>query len=132
MNLSFLCKAKGIAAALAALNALALVLLAAGAGPNPWALAGLGLALSLAAVAVLWQGKARVRALTAACKRLEQGDFGSRIMMREGGEVGELIWAINDLTDRVDAYVRESMACMDYVSRNHYFRHLSEDGMTGS
>ena len=62
-----------------------------------------------------------------------KGDFEARILnIQETGELGELMHAINLLIDRTDAYMRESKACLDYVSRNQYFRLIAEKGMTGS
>jgi methyl-accepting chemotaxis protein len=67
------------------------------------------------------------------CKAVAEGDFEARILnITETGETGELMHEINRLIDRTDAYLRESKACMQYVSRNQYFRHISEKGMVGA
>ena len=69
----------------------------------------------------------------AVCQAVAQGDFEARIIgIREGGSLGEMLWLINELIDRCDAYVRESAASMQYVSRNQYFRRIVETGMQGS
>ena len=47
------------------------------------------------------------------------------------GEMGQLMHAINQMIDRSDAYIRESKACLDYVSRNQHFRLIAEKGMVG-
>ncbi len=61
------------------------------------------------------------------------GDFEARILdIKETGELGELMHAINLMIDRTDAYMRESKACLEYVSRNQFYRLISEKGMTGS
>jgi methyl-accepting chemotaxis protein len=66
-------------------------------------------------------------------KAVANGDFEARILnIKETGEMGELLHAINLLIDRTDAYMRESKACLEYVSRNQYFRLISEKGMTGA
>lgn len=65
-------------------------------------------------------------------KRAAHGDFEARITnITAKGELGELLHAINDLIDNCDAYVRESKASMEHVSRNKYFRKIIETGMHG-
>ncbi len=67
------------------------------------------------------------------CRAVAAGDFEARLLnITETGELGELMRAINLLIDRTDAYMRESKASMDYVSRNRYFRLIAEKGMVGS
>lgn len=67
------------------------------------------------------------------CKAVDQGDFESRLIgITEGGETGRLMDTVNDMVDRVDAYLRESHACMTYVSNNQFFRTIIETGMTGN
>ena len=68
-----------------------------------------------------------------ACDAVAAGDFEARIIgIREHGDVGEMMWAINGLIDRTDAYIRETTASMDYVSRNRYYRGIVETGMVGA
>ncbi|MEJ8474037.1 methyl-accepting chemotaxis protein [Roseibium algae] len=77
--------------------------------------------------------KSSLKKATAVCKAVANGDFESRITdIKETGEAGELMHAINLLIDRTDAYLRESKACLDYVSRNQHFRLIEEKGMLGS
>lgn len=67
------------------------------------------------------------------CNAVADGDFEARIIgITETGEMAELMYAINRLIDRTDAYVRESTACLEYVSKNKYFRRISEKGMLGA
>ncbi len=74
-----------------------------------------------------------IRKARDACKAAAQGDFEARIIgITETGDLGELMHAINSLIDRSDAYIRESKACLDYVSRNQFFRLIIETGMVGS
>ncbi|MCB1530278.1 MAG: hypothetical protein H6853_02080 [Rhodospirillales bacterium] len=80
-------------------------------------------------------GKANkaVKDATDICRRLENGDFEARLInISEQGDLGELLWSINEMTDRTDAFVREATASMDYVSRNQYFRRILENGMHGT
>ena len=66
----------------------------------------------------------------AVCKAVADGDFEARVLdITEKGEAGEMLHAINLLIDRTDAYMRESKACLEYVSRNQYFRKIEERGM---
>ncbi|SNR90673.1 methyl-accepting chemotaxis sensory transducer [Tistlia consotensis] len=96
-------------------------------------LAGLGLLGTLVALGFLsLAGRSITRVLTV-CSAVAQGDFEARIIgVRERGELGELVATINDLIDRADAYVRETSASMNYVSRNLYFRRIVETGMIGA
>lgn len=74
-----------------------------------------------------------VRKALTVCKAVAAGDFEARILnITEGGELGELMHAINSLIDRTDAYLRESKACLDYVSRNQFYRQITTTGMVGS
>lgn len=66
----------------------------------------------------------------AVCK----GNFEARITgipTAEGAE-RELCLRINEMIDRADAYVRESTACLAFISRNEYFRRIAEHGMLGA
>lgn len=77
--------------------------------------------------------KASLRKAITVCKAVANGDFEARITnITEKGEAAELMHAINLLIDRTDAYLRESRACMEYVSRNQHFRLIAEQGMEGS
>lgn len=77
--------------------------------------------------------KASLRKAIGVCKAVANGDFEARITnITETGEAAELMHAINLLIDRTDAYLRESKACLDYVSRNQHFRLIAEKGMVGS
>ncbi len=94
-----------------------------------------GLAFLSAAAALVFNLKTRksVRRTTRICKNLAKGDFESRIThIREKGELGEMLWSINEMTDHMDAFVREATASMLYVSKNQYFRRIVHDGMHGS
>ncbi len=63
-----------------------------------------------------------------------QGDFEARIMnepVEEGAE-RQLCLKINEMIDRADAYVRESTACLGFITENQYFRRIAEHGMLGA
>ncbi|CAM5315882.1 Methyl-accepting chemotaxis protein [Afipia felis] len=77
-------------------------------------------------------GEAIHRALVV-CRQIQGGNFEARITdIRETGEVGELLWAINDVIDRSDAFLRESAAAMDHVARNLFYRRITETSMVGA
>jgi len=66
-------------------------------------------------------------------KQAAAGNFEVRITdIQATGDVKEFLYTVNDLIDRCDAYVRESSACMDHVSRNKYFRKIIETSMEGA
>lgn len=63
-----------------------------------------------------------------------QGNFEARnrdISPIDGDE-RQLCLKINEMIDRADAYVRESTACLGYITENKYFRRIAEHGMLGA
>ena len=68
----------------------------------------------------------------AVCEAVANGDFEQRIIgIDPQDRHADLYNAINRMIDRADAYVRESTACLDYVSERKYFRRIAERGMVG-
>ncbi|MEK9673737.1 MAG: hypothetical protein VW268_14740 [Rhodospirillaceae bacterium] len=61
-----------------------------------------------------------------------QSESPPRITGIRDGEIAQFCHAINHLIDRTDAYVWESTASAEYVSRNQYFRRIQEKGMPGA
>ncbi|MEP4034145.1 methyl-accepting chemotaxis protein [Roseibium polysiphoniae] len=77
--------------------------------------------------------KSSLRKAISVCRAVANGDLEARITdISETGEAAELMNTINLLIDRTDAYLRESKACLEYVSRNQHFRLIAEKGMVGS
>lgn len=72
-----------------------------------------------------------VRQAIQCCVSAGLGDFEKRINARTRGDLGDLIFAINDLIDRIDAFMREAAASMEYASRHMFFRRIIETGMVG-
>lgn len=69
----------------------------------------------------------------AVLERVSVGDFEARLeVVTEGGDFGAMQHAVNAFIDRTDAYIRESMACQEYVSQNKYFRKILPGGLNGS
>ena len=67
------------------------------------------------------------------CRAVAAGDFESRIVgFDPNSEAGRLAIAVNAMIDRMDAYVRESTASLEYVSENKYYRRFAERGMVGA
>ena len=93
------------------------------------------LALSATGLSLFFSLKVRKDILraTQACKSLAHGDYSCRLThITEKGDIGELLGSINEMADYNDAFIRESTAAMEYVSRNQYFRRILEDGMHGA
>ena len=66
-------------------------------------------------------------------RRLEKGDMEARIIdIRDRGEIGRLLHAVNAFADRSDAFVREAQASLEAVSEHRYHRLVVERGMVGS
>ena len=63
-----------------------------------------------------------------------QGKFESRIknITTDDGTERALCMKINEMIDRADAYVRESTACLGFISQNQYFRRIAQHGMLGA
>ena len=77
--------------------------------------------------------RSAIKKANGVCRAVADGDFEARILgITETGEAGELLHSINLMIDRCDAYIRESKACLGYVSRNQYFRLIAERGMVGA
>ena len=67
------------------------------------------------------------------CEAVANGDFEARIIgIDPKDKFAALYNAINRMIDRTDAYVRESTASLEYVSRKKYFRRIAETGMVGA
>jgi methyl-accepting chemotaxis protein len=128
---------KAAAIGVGALASISLCALAVAAGASP-ILSGIAAVFALLALGFLGRGGKRrddvaIRRALEICKRVQAGDFEARITgVRETGEIGELFWAINDIVDRCDAYLRESAAAMDHVARNLFYRRIAESGMVGN
>lgn len=101
---------------------------------NYWFSAPLLAAAGASGVSVFYLQKLAyiVKDTTQLCTKLKGGEFESRFVgIKETGDIGDMQWAINDMIDHIDAFIRESSASMDYVSRNQYFRQILMNGMKG-
>ena len=94
---------------------------------------GLGIAVALVGIWLLTKASQELRRTIDVCKRIDDGDFEVRLIgIKEGGDLGEMQKTINSMIDRCDAYIRESMACQEYVAQNKYFRVILPGGMKGT
>ena len=74
-----------------------------------------------------------IRNIEEICWRLAKGDFEARIIgIEEGSPYAGMKWAINELADRTDAFMRESAASMEHVADQKYYRRIIEKDMSGS
>lgn len=132
-NLSFLSKIKFLN--LAAIGLVILAVLFTYLGFPPAGMAVLAIAVLCMAEAVNCQDKLRkeVIRMRDVSRQLALGEFENRLTrITQPGELGEMMWAINEMADHVDAFIREATASMEYVSRNQYFRNIMEGGLHGS
>ncbi len=133
MSLSSLSKALagvGLAAAAALLAAAAFGLGAPAAG---WAATGLCIVALAASAYFLHCARGVIRGVTDVCCRISAGDFEARVIrIREGGELGALQHALDDMIDRCDAFIREATAAMGAMRDNRYYRRILPEGLKGS
>ena len=137
MNLSSLSRATLLVAAAAVIVVtfgLAQLLFGLSAGPLVTAM---GVAIVGALLgAALWslrRAAADISEVSAICVRARQGDLEARILSpRDRGDLGKLQASVNDMLDIVDAFVRESVASVEYLSRGKRFRKVLVRGLPGS
>jgi methyl-accepting chemotaxis protein len=66
------------------------------------------------------------------CDAIMCGDFEARLISIDASPpVTKLLLAVNRMIDVTDAFVRESGAAMDYVSRGKFFRRVLPNGLLG-
>jgi methyl-accepting chemotaxis protein len=136
MNLSSLSKAMiSIAVALAAVLVAGAMRLSIAAAEPWWTLLELLMAVLPLGFA-LWSLRLAARCtgeVAGVCARAFKGDLEPRVLgTRDGGDIGRLQKSVNDMLDIVDAYVRETAASMEYVSRGKTFRKVLTRGLPGS
>ncbi|MBL8709603.1 MAG: chemotaxis protein, partial [Rhodospirillaceae bacterium] len=77
--------------------------------------------------------KRHIAEATVVLEKPQAGDFEARLThIRATGQLGEMMWAVNDFADRADAYVQESRASLDAVTKRICCRHAVETGMQGA
>ena len=137
MNLSSLSRATLLVAAAAAIViTFGLARLLFGLSASPLVTATGVVVVGALLGAALWSLRrvaAGISEASAVCARARQGDLEARILSpRDHGDLGKLQATVNDMLDIVDAFVRESAASMDYISRGKRFRKVLVRGLPGS
>jgi methyl-accepting chemotaxis protein len=75
----------------------------------------------------------QLREAIALCRRAARGDLDARLDARDDtGTVAELFASINALLDATDAFVRESGASLEHVSRDCFYRRVLQRGFHGA
>ncbi len=68
-----------------------------------------------------------------ACEQISKGNFEIRITgIDEDSVLCDLQWAINELVDRTDAFMREAAASMENVANQKYYRRVLDKEMSGA
>lgn len=76
---------------------------------------------------------AKLKRASTVLSELRRGQLESRIVpIYETGNLGELLWSVNEFADNADAFVREAGASLNAVSTHVYYRRVIETGMHGS
>ncbi len=103
--------------------------------PPSWIIAGIVIALALLMYS-FWQTiklHKNLIHINTAMKAAAKGDMEQRIvLLNDHGTVGAIARAINQNLDISDAFVRESRASLQAVSKGYYHRVVVERGMLGS
>lgn len=74
-----------------------------------------------------------IREAANVCRAGARGDLERRLLhINVGGDLGDLLHAINHLLDMTDAFVREATASLEYASNAKFFRRVLLEGMLGS
>ncbi|RIK78373.1 MAG: hypothetical protein DCC67_11600 [Planctomycetota bacterium] len=74
-----------------------------------------------------------MRRASVVCRRAARGDLEARLLHIDvGGDLGELLHAINDLLDLADAFVREASTSLCYAGQEKHFRRVLLNGMRGA
>ena len=67
------------------------------------------------------------------CTEAASGNLEARLLRVDaGGQLGEMLHAINNLLDLTDAFVRESRASLACASQARFYRRVLPNGMSGS
>ncbi|MEZ5919223.1 MAG: methyl-accepting chemotaxis protein [Alphaproteobacteria bacterium] len=89
--------------------------------------------LLICAFLLSWKAIYEIRRTATIITRLQHGDFEARVLnITDGGQIGKMQKATNDMIDYIDAFVREASAVMVCMNEGKYFRRILEDGMHGS
>lgn len=133
-KVSSLTKSSLLAGVAAAMAAAAAVLALTGAGGM--VVAGIDGGAAAAAIAAWLYNRrvdSRLAELAGFCRGITAGQMERRhTNLREGGQLGEVIHGLNDVLDRIDAFVREATASLVAMRDQKYFRRVICTGFDGS
>jgi methyl-accepting chemotaxis protein len=137
MNSSSLSKASlSVGVAVGAVVIIAALRLIGAPLPEPWDVLLETLFVALPLAFALWslrRAGQSIREVATVCAQAFKGDLEARVLgARDGGDLGRAQKSVNDMLDIVDAFVRESAASMEYVSRGKTFRKVLTRGLPGS
>ncbi len=133
MNSSSLSKALAAGAVSSALAAAGGGVLAFGNVEAAFAAFGACALASAAATFFTFRARRFVAQAIGYCHDISAGDFERRLVgTREAGDLDRLRYALNDMVDRCDAFVREASAAMTAVRDNKYYRRILPQGLHGA
>jgi methyl-accepting chemotaxis protein len=132
-NLCSLSKAQLNIAVIIVVSAIALALELMEYRTAAMAIQGTAILSSVVALYNMMQTTRQIQNARDVCVRIAAGDFEARILaIPDNGRTGEMLYAVNDMIDGCDAFVREATAAMGAVHAHKYFRRILPGGLHGS
>lgn len=133
MNISSLSRAFALSIAAIVFTLAASILIASGMILAGQILMGISALTALAAALYMLKIRRLLNEAVSVCRDIAIGNFERRIMENiDRGDLRDMQYAINDMIDRCDAFVRESSAVMKAVCDNKYFRTIRPEGLHGA
>ncbi len=133
MNQSSLSKAFALSIAAACAMAIAAILIEFNMMLPGKVLAAFSVIAIIGAVVYMRKVRQVMSEVSMVCNAIAVGDFERRIMDHvDQGGLRDMQYAINDMIDRSDAFVREATAAMNAVGNNKYYRTIRPEGLHGS
>ncbi len=133
MNQSSLTKAFALSIAAACAMAMAAILIEFNMMLPGKVLAAFSVIAIIGAVIYMRKVRQVMSEVSMVCNAIAVGDFERRIINHvDQGGLHDMQYAINDMIDRSDAFVREATAAMNAVGNNKYYRTIRPEGLHGS
>lgn len=133
MNQSSLSKAFALSIAAACAMAMAAILIEFNMMLPGKVLAAFSVIAIIGAVIYMRKVRQVMGEVSSVCNAIAVGDFERRIMDHvDQGGLRDMQYAINNMIDRSDAFVREATAAMNAVGNNKYYRTIRPEGLHGS
>lgn len=91
------------------------------------------ISLAWMSMAFVRKGRKMVVKTGETLEKAAKGDLNGRItnIPTNKGEMARMLWSINHLLDVTEAFIRETEASMDAMSKGKNYRHIIERGMPG-